>query len=152
MWNKDRSIVLSRILVKICYVIVAACAVAAPRLVELCLYNTAAEARGEQNVYTALLITLYACVPPAIAALVFLDILLRNIRENRPFIEQNVKLLRGLSYCCFCVAAAFAFFSLLRPFALLVVFAAGFFGIILRVVKNCFQQAVAIREENDFTI
>lgn len=150
MWNKDKSILLSQILIKICYVGVVACAVAAPMIVKM--YDEKVSALGSDSVYTPLLITLYACVPPAVIALVCLDILLWNIRKNKAFIEQNVMLLRSISYCCFCVAVIFVYFSILKPFAFAIVFAAAFFGIILRVVKNCFQQAVAIREENDFTI
>lgn len=147
MWNKDKSIILSQILIKICYVGIVACAVSAPNLVGLYEKNV-----GVEGLYTPLLATLLCCVPPGIIALVCLDVLLWNIQKNRAFIVQNVKMLRAISYCCFCVAAIFVYFSILRPFAFVIVFAAGFFGIILRVVKNCFQQAIAIREENDFTI
>lgn len=147
MWNKDKSIILSQILIKICYVGIVVCAVIAPKLAEL--YE---ERAGGEGLYTPLLATLMCCVPPGIIALVCLDVLLWNIRKNKAFIEQNVKMLRAISYCCFCVAVIFIYFAVLRPFAFVIVFAAGFFGIILRVVKNCFQQAVAIREENDFTI
>ncbi len=147
MWNKDKSIILSQILIKICYVGIVVCAVIAPELVKL--YEKRA---GTEGLYTLLLATLLCCVPPAVIALVCLDVLLWNIQKNRAFIEQNVKLLRSISYCCFCVAVIFIYFSIPRPFAFVIVFAAGFFGIIQRVVKNCFQQAVAIREENDFTI
>ena len=147
MWNKDKSIILSQILIKICYVGIVVCAIIAPRLVEL--YE---ERAGVEGLYTPLLATLLCCVPPGIVALVCLDVLLWNIRKNRAFIERNVKMLRAISYCCFCVAVIFIYFAVLRPFAFVIVFAAGFFGIILRVVKNCFQQAIAIREENDFTI
>lgn len=147
MWNKDKSIILSQILIKICYVGIVVCAVSAPNLVGLYEKNV-----GVEGLYTPLLATLLCCVPPGIIALVCLDVLLWNIQKNRAFIVQNVKMLRAISYCCFCVAAIFVYFSILRPFAFVIVFAAGFFGIILRVVKNCFQQAIAIREENDFTI
>ncbi len=147
MWNKDKSIILSQILIKICYLGIVVCAILAPNLVGL--YE---ERTGVEGLYTPLLATLMCCVPPGIIALVCLDVLLWNIQKNRAFIEQNVKMLRAISYCCFCVAVIFIYFAVLRPFAFVIVFAAGFFGIILRVVKNCFQQAIAIREENDFTI
>lgn len=150
MWNKDKSIVLSQILIKVCYVGVVACTIAAPKIVQM--YDDKVSALGAESVYTPLLITLLCCVPPAVIALVCLDVLLWNIQRNKAFIEQNVMLLRSISYCCFCVAVIFVYFSILKPFAFVIVFAAGFFGIILRVVKNCFQQAIAIREENDFTI
>lgn len=153
MWNKDKSIVLSQILVKIGYVFVAVCVIAAPRLVEV--YETILESRNLPSMHTPLLITIYACVLPEGTALVCLDMLLRNIKKSRTFVSQNVKLLRILSFCCFGVAGVFVYFSVYypyRPFTFLIVFATAFLGIILRVVKNCFQQAIAIRKENDFTI
>ena len=149
MWNKDKSIILSQILIKICYVGIVVCAIIAPKLVELYAESVG---EGGASLYTPLLATLLCCVPPGIIALVCLDVLLWNIQKNRAFIDRNVKMLRAISYCCFCVAVIFIYFAVLRPFAFVIVFVAGFFGIILRVVKNCFQQAIAIREENDFTI
>ncbi len=147
MQHKDKSIILSQIIIKICYAGLLACCILAPRLV--LGYSREID---DETVILPLLITLYACVPPAVCALVCLDILLNNIRKNNPFIMQNVIMLRVISYCCFAVGAIFIYFSILRPFAFAIVFAAGFFGVILRVVKNCFRQAVEIREENDFTV
>ena len=147
MWNKDKSVVLSQILIKICYAGIAVCCGAAPYLA-----NSYAEKIDEPSVVAPLLITLYACVPFALCALICLDILLMNIKKNQPFIMQNVTLLRIISYCCFAGALIFIYFSVLRPFGFAVVFAATFFGIILRVVKNCFRQAIELREENDFTV
>ncbi len=144
MWNKDKSIILSVIIIRATYFIIAACCVAAPFLAYY--YDQSV------SVYVPLLVTLYSIVPPAVAALISLDMLLRNIRKGQPFISQNVTLLRIISYCCFAVSVLFVYFSCLRPFGFAVVFAAAFFGVILRVVKNCFEQAVALREENDFTI
>ena len=84
--------------------------------------------------------------------MVSLDMLLANIRKGQPFISRNVTLLRIISYCCFAVSVLFIYFSFLKPFGFAIVFAAAFFGVILRVVKNCFEQAVALREENDLTV
>ncbi len=151
MWNKDKSIILSVIIIRATYFLIAACCVAAPFLADY--YDKAViTAQGEVSVYVPLLVTLYSIVPPAVAALISLDMLLRNIRKGQPFISRNVTLLRIISYCCFAVSVLFVYFSCLRPFGFAVVFAAAFFGVILRVVKNCFEQAVALREENDFTI
>lgn len=147
MWNKDRSVILSQIVIKIFYAVIVFCCIAAPNLV-----NYYSEKIGDETVVLPLLITLYACVPPSVAALVCLDILLANIKKNNPFVMQNVVLLRIISYCCFAVSLIFVYFSFLRPFAFSIVFAGAFFGIILRVVKNCFRQAIEIREENDFTV
>lgn len=151
MWNKDKSIILSQIIIKIVYAIIVICCVTAPLIVKY-YDNTVIIPTGGESVFTPLLITLYSIVPPALIALICLDLLLNNIRKNQPFIKQNVKYLRIISYCCFAGAALFIYFSILRPFAFVIVAAAAFFGIILRVVKNCFEQAVALREENDYTI
>lgn len=148
--KKDRSLIASQILVKLCYAVVLACCVFAPMLVNY--YNEKTAHLHAENVVAPLLVTLYCCVPFAVCALVCLDLLLRNISRGEPFVSKNVTLLRIISYCCFGVALAFIYFAVLRPFAFAIVFAAGFFGIILRVVKNCFNKAVEIREENDATI
>ncbi len=151
MWNKDRSIVLTKCIIKAVYAAVAACCVFAPFMVRY--YDEQVQlANGQPSVFVPLLVTLYCVVPPALAALICLDRLLNNIKKGEPFIKQNVKLLRAISYCCFAAAAVFVYFSFLKPFAFVVVFAAAFMGLVLRVVKNCFEQAVALREENDFTI
>lgn len=150
MKNKDRSLIFSKILVKICYAAVLACCIFAPFLVRY--YNEKTVHLHSDNVTAPLLITLYCCVPFAVCVLVCLDILLKNIGNGQPFITKNVTLLRIISYCCFGVSLTFIYFAVLRPFAFAIVFAAAFFGLILRVVKNCFKKAVEIREENDATI
>ena len=151
MWNKDKSIVLSKILIVIMFLGIVASCIFAPQLVREYDNRVMLEA-GLPSVFVPLLVTLYCCVPPALTALISLYMLLINIQQNKPFIKINIIYLRIISYCCFAGAVIFVYFAILRPFAWVIVAAALFFGIILRVVKNCFQQAVAIREENDFTI
>lgn len=151
MEHKDRSLIFSQILVKVCYAIVLACCIFAPAMVRYYSEKTV-HLPNADNVTAPLLITLYCCVPFAVCVLVCLDILLKNIGNGQPFISKNVTLLRIISYCCFGVSLAFVYFAVLRPFAFAIVFAAAFFGLILRVVKNCFKKAVEIREENDATI
>lgn len=150
MKGKDKSVILTSILVKVVYGLVAVCCVVAPFLVKR--YDSLVIASGQESVYLPLLITLYCAVPFAVAALICLDVLLRNIRKEQPFITQNVTMLRIISYCCFAEVLVFAYFTVLKPFAVVVLVACGFMGLILRVVKNVFEQAVRIREENDFTI
>ena len=150
MNGKDKSVMLTSVLVKVVYVLVAVCCVTAPFLVKR--YDSLLVASGEESVFLPLLITLYCAVPFAVIALVCLDVLLRNIRKEQPFIAQNVTMLRIISYCCFGEVLVFIYFAVLKPFTVVVMIACGFMGLILRVVKNVFEQAVRIREENDFTI
>lgn len=151
MWNKDKSIILSQAIIKVMYLAIVICCFIAPKLVGFYDERVIIEA-GLPSVYVPLLVTLYCCVPPALTALISLDLLLFNIQHGDTFIKKNVGLLRIISWCCFLGSAIFIYFSILRPFALTIVVVAAFLGIILRVVKNCFEQAVALREENDFTI
>ncbi len=150
MNGKDKSVTLTSILVKVVYVLIAVCCVAAPFLVRR--YDSLVVVSGQESVYFPLLVTLYCAVPFAVVALICLDVLLRNIRKEQPFIQQNVTMLRRISYCCFAEVLVFAYFAVLKPFAAVVMIACAFMGLILRVVKNVFEQAVKIREENDFTI
>lgn len=148
--KKIQSAKLTSILIKIVYVLAVICCIMAPYMVEH--YDRMLIAKGEPSVFLPLLITLYCAVPGAVVALICLDKLLKNIIGNQPFIANNVKLLRIISYCCFAEALVFVYFTTLKPFALIVVVACAFMGLILRVIKNVFEHAVEIREENDFTI
>ena len=151
MWNKDRSTLLSVIIIKICYGLLAACCIAAPWIVGM-YDKTYITYAGLPSLFAALLVTLYVAAVPALAAVICLDRLLGNIRKGEPFITKNVTCLRVISYCCFAESLIFIYFATQRTFAWFVVIAFAFMGLILRVVKNVFQQAVSIREENDFTI
>ena len=78
--------------------------------------------------------------------------LLLSIKGGAVFTEANVRRMRAMSWCCMGAAAiclASALYYL--PF-LLVGLAAGFTGLIVRVVKNVFQQAIAMKDELDLTV
>jgi hypothetical protein len=95
----------------------------------------------------------YACCVPAIAALLLLDRLLSNITKGKVFTEENVKALRAISWCCFAEAFILAIAALyFAPILFAVAIVTAFFGLILRVVKNVIDAAVALKAENDFTI
>ncbi len=101
---------------------------------------------------TAVLISYYACVPIALLAMYLLGALLRSIRKLQVFIMSNVLRLRLLSWCCGYVALA-AFIAGLFYFPMLIVsLFVLFMCIILRVVKNVFSAAVAIKQEHELTI
>ena len=65
---------------------------------------------------------------------------------------EHVFLLRVISWFCFIIAVIYGVFCFRYVLAILIGAAAAFVGIILRVVKNVFEQAIAIKTENDFTI
>ena len=93
-----------------------------------------------------------AAPAPAAAALYGLWRLLRNISEGEVFIPENVSILRLLSWCCIAAGLVCLFSALYYMPFLIVSAAAAFVGLILRVVKNVFAEAVRLKDENDYTI
>lgn len=148
MWNPNKSAQVSSICTKIVIVIVVCAAFAAPYLVRS--YITFA--MKDPYVITPLLATIYTCTVPGLIALFSLDRLLANIKKKDVFISKNVKHLRIISWCSFAVSIILLVSGFYYLLFLLISVAAAFFGLILRVVKNVIEQAVVIKNENDFTI
>ena len=75
-----------------------------------------------------------------------------NIGEEKVFTEENIRSLRIISWMCFAVAAvtlASVWYYLFWGIA------AGlmvFMGLLIRVIKNTFEKAKELKDENDFTI
>jgi hypothetical protein len=103
-------------------------------------------------IYARLLYTLWVCAAPAFAALFCLGRLLRNIDGGQVFVEQNVSLLRLISWCCLAVAGVFLVAAFYYVISLLLGILAAFMGLILRVVKNVIARAVELQRENDLTV
>lgn len=79
-------------------------------------------------------------------------LILLEVKKDNIFVFNNVSYLRGCSWLC--IIAAILFFTLGSVYwtCLLLAFAAGLVGLMLRVVKNIVERAVEIKEENDLTI
>ena len=100
----------------------------------------------------ALMVTIYLCSVFAWFLLFHLWKLLDNMKKGLVFIEDNVKRLRVVSWCCVGAAViCFASCAYYLPF-LFVSIAAAFMALIVRIVKNVFQQANAMKSELDFTV
>lgn len=148
-WSKDSSLRLSKICVWVVGGAAAASALAFPRLL-----NGIVRRRGLEIASGKVLLSIsfYSLLIPAAAALWFLYRLLQNISRGQVFVEENVHCLRVISWACFLAAGiCLASSAYYIPF-LAVAVMAGFMGLILRVVKNVFAEAVAIKQENDYTI
>ena len=103
-------------------------------------------------IFLPLCICLYLSAGQGLVVLLTLGRLLHNLNRDRIFVTQNVTCLRIISWCCFGVALVFLVLAWFRSLGLLVAFAAAFFGLILRVLKNVFARAVTLQEEADYTI
>jgi len=101
---------------------------------------------------TVLIICLYVCNVPGFVLIFCMDRLLRNLCQGIVFDSRNVRLLRIVSICCFAACAVCLAGSLRIFFLGFVALAAGFVGLIVRIVKNVFSAAIDMRSELDLTV
>ena len=111
--------------------------------------------RGTQDT-NGIRIALYICMyGSAVSAGVISYLLLRilfNVRKSVVFVGENVRYAGLISLCCFAVCVFFFALGFFIPFSFFVSFAAGFIGLIVRLVRNLLKEATKIKEENDLTI
>lgn len=148
MTKEKRSIAITSVLIKVAIVLCIAALFLMPYAAKM--YEQISFQRD--NVTVPLLITFYVCAAFGFVILFVLNKLIKNIGSEKVFIDENVKLLKILSYCCFAIAVVTLIFARFRILVFVITFAAAFIGLILRVIKNCFTEAIRLREENDFTI
>ncbi len=155
MWNRRKSETLS---IAVCFIftaILTAGLFLGPWAVKLwfTVYR-GWDANGEamENMLTLFSACFYPCAVFAYITLYSLIKLLFNIKKDAIFIGSNVSYLRRISWCCFAVAAITLVGGVFYIPFLCVAVAAGFVGLMLRVVKNVMESAVQIKAENELTI
>lgn len=154
MWNKKSSVILSIVICFVFLTVLTAFVFLGPWAVET-WFTIYRGWNGSFQIYDAVTLFKFAFYPSAVLGYITLYSLIRllfNIKNEQIFTEKNVKYLRRISWCCITVAVITlisGFFYI--PYSFIAV-AAGFIGLMLRVVKNAFQNAVALREENELTI
>lgn len=153
MWNKTKSLQLSIILVRVLFVFIPLLMLCVPVITEWydAVYGEGIGLLGGR-VALPLSICLYLAAVCGMVCLWALGRLLQNIRKNEVFTAANCKHLRVISWCCLLAAIPFGVFGIWRSLSFVVALAAAFFGLILRVLKNVFEKAVELKEENDYTI
>lgn len=155
MWNNRKSVRLSIAVCLALAVVLAVLIFAGSWVFEI--YMTAYRGFKPDGEAFKMLKTVFAACfyPSAVFAAVILYSLLKllyNIKAEKIFVEDNVKNLKRVSWCCFVIAVITfvgAFFYM--PFGF-VALAGGFVGMLLRVLKNVMQSALELRQENDLTI
>lgn len=148
MWNKSRSLVLSIFCARLFMLLVVVVVCFASPIIRWYFSRTP----NMEEYYPAFQIIVYVCAVPAMLLLILLDRLLRNIRRQAVFVPQNITLLRAISWSCIAVGLAACAAGFCYASFFLVAIAAAFCGLIVRVVKNVFEQAIEIKTENDYTI
>ncbi len=146
MTRRKVSLYASMLVTAILFVFIIAACLFLPKILEM--YS---DFRGGINC-TDLMIALYFSALPGLICCVSLLKLLFNIHKDEIFVHKNVTLLQILSYCCFFVGLEYIVLGHKYISMLFFAFAALFIGLILRVVKNVFDKAIELREENDYTI
>lgn len=148
-WNKSKSILLS----KLCIVAFALAGIILMFLAPCAVKGVMLNREGEYiNAEIYFLASFYTLTAPMFTALFFLYRLLCNISKGRVFVEENIRCMRMLSWACYGASFICVLSCLYYLPYLLIAVGAAFMGLILRIVKNVFAEAVNIKEENDFTI
>ena len=143
----EKSLFITLVIDRICIAIWGACLFLVPQIARWYdMYS------NKDSIFIQFVVIVYLAMIPAAIILFLLNKLLSNIKNKRMFEKENVNILRVISYCCFIIAALAAVMIYWRLLAFVVVAAFGFVGLLLRVLKNVFEQAVIIREENDLTV
>ncbi|NLL06505.1 MAG: DUF2975 domain-containing protein [Clostridiaceae bacterium] len=78
----------------------------------------------------------------------------KNLNKRNPFIIDNVKSLKSMSFSSFVISAAYGVKIVFYPSILTITLAMVFviLGLFLIVLAEVFHQAVIVKEENDLTI
>ena len=149
-WNQSKSLLLSKMCAGIFACLLAAMDVGAWWLARWFVDQSDILAGLRDR--CLLLVTLYCCSVLAWVILYALWRLLGSMRTGAVFTPENVRHLRLASWCCFGVGAVLLVSCLYYvPFVLLALIA-GFIGLIIRIIKNVFAQALEMKDELDFTV
>ena len=148
-WNDRKSITLTRVVVATAILGSAIMTISGPWLTRWMVTAHALPPRTGP----VLLVLGYLCAVLAFGMLFSLYKFLRRIEAGQIFVPANVTALRRISWCCvgaavLCLPAGVGIYL---PCAFLGV-AAAFMALIVRVLKNAFEQAVRMKDELDLTI
>lgn len=155
MWSSKKSVDFSIVVCSLVAVVLLGLLFFGPEV--FWLYMTDYRGIEPTSAVLQMLKAVFTCTfyPAAVFAAVILFSLIKmllNIRRNEVFIDENVKCLKVVSWCCVIIGIITLVGGwFYMPF--LFVACAGFFvGLLLRVLKNVMQKAVEIKEENDLTV
>ena len=104
------------------------------------------------SAHISIMVAFYICAIITSVALLQMDRLLRNILDDQVFVRRNIQLILQVRGCCglialVCLPAAVFYMPLI-----FMVVTMAFLWLVVGVVAQTLDAAVAIREENDLTI
>ena len=145
MWNQSKSLGLSEIWIKaalICWITLAIILPFALRYGSQLKFDQYGWPLLFFYIFSVSLCRVFYC----------LNRLLVNIKKGAVFVQDNVRQLRSISWCCFWGGVLLLLGSFWNILLILLSGIMGFFGLLMRVIKNVFSEAIIIKEENDFTV
>lgn len=148
MLSSPKSNKLSLYLTDIILFLITAIALFLPKLTSIYIDHMG----RPKTVLTVTLVTCYSCYPFAVGVLLALRRLLKNIIKGEIFIQNNITQLNILFFCCLIISVITIVTGFIYMPFLIIGIAAGFFALILRVIKNVFRSAIEIKAENELTI
>ena len=152
---KQRSLHLSLTASGLLFVVCVLGAAFMPRIMET-LIRIHDTMHGHSTLTYTDVILLYAMAYAILAVTVFTDALLLRlllrVRRGMVFTPGSIRLIRGISWCCFLIGFIFIAVGIYFRVALCITLLAGFLGLCVRVVKNVIEEATAIKSENDLTV
>ena len=140
MWDNSKSLLLTTWWMRIAMVVWCILGIAVPTLFFM------------RQIPFDILILFCLLFAPILLAFYGLHKMLSNIQQGLIFSVQNTASLRLVSWACFFAAIFLLIAAFKWP---VLIFASGvisFLGLFVRVIKNMLSEAIAIKEENDFTI
>ena len=104
------------------------------------------------NSEAVVLICAYLILVVAAVADILLFILLKRVNRGEVFTFKSVEIIRAVSWCCMLESLLFFALAFWFIISVVIVMAALFLAIVVRVVKNVIEQATIIKQENDLTV
>ncbi len=149
MWNKKQSIILSKVATISFVVVILLIFIFAPANVNTLINGSQSAVRGSE---AYLLMTTYSGGVIVLILFYYLYALLNQIGKGNVFEAKNIAYLRRISWLCY-LGGAIALISASYWIVWIpIAFISCFIGLIVRVIKNILDEALTIKEENDFTV
>ena len=140
LWDNSKSLLLTTWWMRIAMVVWCILGIAVPTLFFM------------RQIPFDILILFCLLFAPILLAFYGLHKMLSNIQQGLIFSVQNTASLRLVSWACFFAAIFLLIAAFKWPVLIFASGVIGFLGLFVRVIKNMLSEAIALKEENDFTI
>lgn len=155
LWNSKRSIILTKFCILTLMLVSVIMMFYGKYLISRFLILTGGAKIDISNEFSFYIITFISYMLGIIALLTLFCMLrfIVNLENDLVFVPQNIKWLRFISYGCLSAGLLLIIATVVYHKLFLVLsLAALFMMLIVRVIKNAFEQAVEMKEELDLTI